>query len=157
MRWLKGNFSLSIKCLSLKVFDADDSKVWSIGQQGTLLNLSQPTWPLPPQWIKKLFKALWKSCCPWRVNILMWIMLYGSLNRAEIPQAGASSLRFALSVWMLMSLCFISSCFAPIPPIVGAVSSPSLILLGSLMPPSAPQCFSHWRVHLYLRNHGWFG
>lgn len=35
---------------------------------------------------KKLFNALWKSKCPRRVNILVWIMLNGNLDSADVLQ-----------------------------------------------------------------------
>ena len=33
---------------------------------------------------KRLFSAIWKSGSPWRINILIWIMVFGSLNSTKI-------------------------------------------------------------------------
>ena len=69
---------------------------------------------------KKLFKAPWKSNCPQRVNILMWIILFGSLNCAEILQKKSPSrclqpsvcplcMNVNESLLHLFLLCFFSS------------------------------------------------
>ena len=38
---------------------------------------------------KRLFSAIWKTGSPRRINILIWIMVFGSLNSSEILQKKA--------------------------------------------------------------------
>ena len=38
---------------------------------------------------KRLFSAIWKTGSPQRINILIWIMVFGSPNSSEILQKKA--------------------------------------------------------------------
>ncbi|XP_038903695.1 uncharacterized protein LOC120090219 [Benincasa hispida] len=64
-----------------------DKRVWSISNnsQYTVKSLKNHLTPFSPL-EKPIFSTIWKTKSPRRVNILIWIMLFGQLNVAEVLQ-----------------------------------------------------------------------
>lgn len=81
------NLQLLLGCLSLfQVGFLEDSRSWSLASSVfSVKSLSchlVSSFPLD----NKVYSTLWKSKSPKRVNILMWIMIHGSLNCLEVLQ-----------------------------------------------------------------------
>ena len=125
-----------------QVLDLEDHKVWSIDPHGcfTVKSLSSHLHSVCPIG-NCLFKALWKSSSPWRVNILIWVIVSRNLNNADILQKKAPNKCFLPSVCPLClkanetSIC---SYFSLSPLFAGTEFSPSSTLFGFLMALFAP-------------------
>lgn len=73
--------SLSSSVTNKKVTLQPDKRIWALEGNGSLSINSLTTHLSVASPIDvKLVKGLWKSKCPRRVNILIWTMLFGSLN-----------------------------------------------------------------------------
>lgn len=70
-----------------RVLENFDKRIWSLQSTGKFLvkrltaHLS-PSSPLN----KSLYKALWKTKSPRRVNVVQWIMIFGLLNCSYVMQ-----------------------------------------------------------------------
>ena len=82
-----------------KVGNSDDYRSWSIDPQGqfSVKSLSTHLKSASPM-DKRLFSAIWKSGSPRRINILIWIMVFGSLNNSEILQKKAPNKSLSSSI-----------------------------------------------------------
>lgn len=75
------------KIYNFTISPNSDSRTWSLESSGffTVRSLSRHM-ASSPSIEKFLFQALWKSKSPKRINILIWIMIFGNLNTTNILQ-----------------------------------------------------------------------
>lgn len=84
---------------SKRVLNLDDRSHWSLNPGNFLVKCLSAHLTSSSPLEKRMFKALCKSSSPRRVNILIWIMLFGLLNYSSIMQ------RKILSSCLLPSVC----------------------------------------------------
>lgn len=74
-----------------EIVNLDDSKSWSIeAVRKFLVKFLWAALAASPV-SKALFSPLWKSNCPKKIDILMWIMINSSLNTTNVMQRKLSS------------------------------------------------------------------